>query len=143
LKKYVARFGLALPMLSVLSFQCLAQSGSTILTPGTVVTGQCYGRGSQPGCVLPNLYGPTGLTLFSNPVSSHFAHFVGSAQTTLNQTLSTAIATKLAILPIISPASGFTYMYDSAAGAFVRTSSSFGPCSKPPAANELRRVQAV
>lgn len=105
----------------------LAQGTTEILNPGTVVTGQCYGKGSQPACVLPNLYGANGLTLYNNPVFTHYAHFVGSAQATLNQTLSTAIATQLAILPIISPASGFTYKYDSATGTFVRTSSSFGP----------------
>ncbi len=97
------------------------------LTTGTVVTGQCSGRESQPGCVLPNLFGPTGLSLASNPVFPHYAHFIGSAQTTLNQTLGTAIATQLAILPILSPASGFTFRYDSAAGAFVRSTTSFGP----------------
>jgi hypothetical protein len=123
----VASLGIALPILISASMQCWAQSAPIILVPGTVVTGNCYGRGSQPGCVLPNLYGSTGLTLFNSPAFSHFAHFVGSAQTTLNQTLSTAIATQLAILPIISPASGFTYKYDSSVGAFVRTSSSFGP----------------
>jgi len=58
---------------------------------------------------------------------SHYAHFIGSAQTTLNTTLSTAIATQLATLPIISPSSGFTYEYDKAAGAFVRSTTSFGP----------------
>jgi hypothetical protein len=125
LRRRVASIGL-LPMCGVFAVHCFAQS-TTPLVPGTVVTGQCYGRGSQPGCVLPNLYGPTGLTLFNSPAFSHFAHFVGSAQTTLNQTLSTAIATQLAILPIISPASGFTYKYDSATGTFERSSSSFGP----------------
>jgi hypothetical protein len=99
----------------------------TVLGPGAVVTGQCQGHESEPGCVLPNLYGPEGLSLFNNPNFPHYAHFIGSAQTTLNQTLSTSIATQLAILPIISPASGFTYKYDSAAGAFVRTTTSFGP----------------
>ena len=128
MKQSIASIGLALPVLISASLQCWAQGSSQILVPGTIVTGQCYGRESQPGCVLPNLYGPTGLTLFNNNSTfTHFAHFVGSAQTTLNQTLSTAIATQLAILPIISPASGFTYKYDSSAGAFVRTSSSFGP----------------
>ena len=97
------------------------------LTTGTVVTGQCLGHESQPGCVLPNLFGPQGLTLFPSAQFPHYAHFIGSAQTTLNQTLSSAIATQLAILPIISPSSGFTYKYDSAAGAFVRTTTSFGP----------------
>ena len=104
---------------------CFGQG--TPLTPGTVVTGQCTGHASEPGCVLPNLFGPTGLTLFSNPVFPHYAHFIGAAQTTLNQTVSSAIATQLAVLPIISPSSGFTYKYDSATGAFERTTSSFGP----------------
>ena len=117
---------LALALASA-SLPCLGQGTTSVLTPGSVVTGQCTGKGSQPGCVLPNLYGPTGLTLYNNPVFTHFAHFVGSAQTTLNQTLSTAIATQLAILPIISPSSGFTYKYDSTTGTFERTSSSFGP----------------
>jgi hypothetical protein len=99
---------------------------TVVLQPTTVITGQCYGR-QTPGCVLPNLYGPTGLTLYNSPAFSHFAHFVGAAESTLNKTLSTSIATQLAILPIISPASGFTYKYDSTTGAFVRTSSSFGP----------------
>lgn len=103
------------------------QNAPQPLTQGTIVTGQCSGNASQPGCVLPNLFGPTGLSLYSNPAFPHYAHFIGSAQTTLNQTISTAIATQLAILPIISPASGFTYKYDSAAGAFVRSTTSFGP----------------
>ncbi len=104
-----------------------AQSGPQPLKLGDTVTGQCEGHANEPGCVLPNLFGPQGLTLFNNPAFTHFAHFVGSAQETLNQTLSTAIATQLAILPVISPASGFTYKYDSASGAFVRTTTSLGP----------------
>ena len=113
-------FGLCL----IHDLSCGAQ---TILKDGTVITGECSSRTSEPACVLPNLFGPGGLTLANNPAFSHYAHYVGSAQTTLNQTLSTAIATQLAILPIISPASGFTYKYDSAAGAFVRSTTSFGP----------------
>jgi hypothetical protein len=105
----------------------LAQSGPQPLVEGTVVTGQCNGRGSQPGCVLPNLFGSGGLSLFNNPRFPHYAHFIGSAQTTLNQTLGTAIATQLAILPIISPASGFTYKFDSGAGTFERSTTTFGP----------------
>ena len=97
------------------------------LTPTSTVTGQCNGQEQKPGCVLPSVFGPNGLTLYNTPQFSHFAHFAGSAQTTLNQTLSTAIATQLAILPIISPASGFTYKYDSASGTFQRTTTSFGP----------------
>ena len=75
----------------------------------------------------PICSGLGGLTIANNPVFPHYGHFTGVAQSTINQTLSTAIATQLAILPIISPSSGFTYKYDSEAGAFVRSTSSFGP----------------
>ena len=97
------------------------------LVPGTIVTGQCQGHASEPGCVIPNLFGPEGLTLANNPAFPHYAHFVGSAQETLNEGVGTAIATQLAILPIISPSSGFTFAYDSASGVFVRSTTSFGP----------------
>jgi hypothetical protein len=107
--------------------QLFGQTSSQVLTPGTVVIGKCQGNTGEPGCVLPNLFGPTGLTLFNNPTFSHFAHFIGSSQTILNQTVSTAIATQLVTLPIISPAAGFTYKYDKATGAFVRTTTSLGP----------------
>jgi len=103
-----------------------AVSGQTVLTPGTPVVGQCLGK-TDPGCVLPNLFGSGGITLANNPNFTHFAHFIGSAQQTLNQGVGTAIATQLAILPIISPSSGFTFKYDSSAGVFVRSTTSFGP----------------
>jgi hypothetical protein len=98
----------------------------TLLTPGTPVVGQCLNK-TDPGCVLPNLFGSGGITLANNPNFPHFAHFIGSAQETLNQGVGTAIATQLAILPIISPSSGFTFKYDSSAGVFVRSTTSFGP----------------
>src|ERR1700746_1588071 len=70
-----------------------AQSAPTVLTQGAVVIGQCSGHTSEPGCVPPNLFGPTGLTLCPTTQCPHFAHFIGSAQAVLNQTLSSAIAT--------------------------------------------------
>jgi hypothetical protein len=119
-----ARF---LPVVLLLSGFAACYGQTTELVPGTVVTGNCQSHAGASGCTLPNLFGPQGLTLFSSPVFPHYAHFVGSAQQTLNTTLSTAIATQLAILPFISPASGFTYSFDSSAGVFVPTTSSFGP----------------
>lgn len=94
---------------------------------GSVITGQCTGHASDPACVIPNLFGPEGLTLANSPAFPHYAHFIGSATQTLNQGVGTAIATQLAILPIIAPASGFTFNYDSASGVFVRSTTSFGP----------------
>jgi Putative MetA-pathway of phenol degradation len=121
------RAGLAGSLLSVLAISVCRGQSPQPLVPGTVVTGQCTGHLAEPGCVIPNLFGPNGLSLYPNPGFPHYAHFIGSAQTTLNQTLSSAIATQLAILPIVSPSSGFTYKYSSEAGAFVRTTTSFGP----------------
>jgi hypothetical protein len=109
------------------AWQAHAQSGPQPLVEGTIVTGQCQGHESQPGCVLPNLFGSGGLSLFNNPRFPHYAHFIGPAQNTLNQTLGTAIATQLAILPIVSPASGFTYKYDGSTGTFERSTTTFGP----------------
>src|SRR5579863_3153658 len=76
-----------------------AQSTPTVLSPGTVVTGQCATHTHDPGCVLPNLFGPGGVTVFANPTFPHYAHFIGSAQQIMNQTLSSAIGTQLAVLP--------------------------------------------
>ena len=104
-----------------------AQSTPTVLVPGTVVTGQCATHTHDPGCVLPNLFGPQGITVFANPTFPHYAHFIGSAQQIMNQTLSSAIGTQLAVLPFISPASGFTYKFDPNLGVFERTTNSFGP----------------
>src|ERR1044072_388631 len=71
-------------------------SGQTVLTPGTVVTGQCQGHEKEPACTLPSAFGPGGLTLFAAPQFPHYAHFAGAAQSTLSQTLGTSIATQLA-----------------------------------------------
>jgi hypothetical protein len=106
---------------------CFGQSGPQPLTQGSVVIGQCQNHMGAPGCVLPSLFGANGLTLANNSAFPHYAHFTGNAQELLAQDVGTSIATQLAILPIISPASGFTYRYDSAAGAFVRSTTSFGP----------------
>ena len=36
------------------------QAGPQPLVQGTVVTGHCQGHESDPGCVLPSLFGPGG-----------------------------------------------------------------------------------
>ena len=122
-----ARFARFLLLTLVTCSAGKSQSTSTVLSPGGVVIGQCAGHTSEPGCVLPNLFGPQGITLFPNPAFPHYAHFIGSAQTIMNQTLSSAIGTQLAVLPFISPASGFTYQFDTNLGVFTRSDASFGP----------------
>ncbi len=85
-------------------------------------TSACTG---QPGlaCVVPNLYGPYGLVL---PNASHAAHFNSGFQSNFSA-LNAAIATQLTLLPIASPASGFTYSYDPTTGVYQQLKESFGP----------------
>jgi hypothetical protein len=111
---------LALPALSILSVVCSAQSS----TVGQTALGRCAGHTSDPGCVIPALYGPTGFEL---PNTFHAAHFQTNVQSSFNGALTSAIATQLATLPLVSPSSGITFKYDKAAGVFVPTSKSFGP----------------
>lgn len=73
--------------------------------------------------LIPNLYGPTGLTL---PNQTHQAHFDSSFQQNFGP-LNTAIATQLTSLPIPSPASGLVYSFDKSLGVYTRSARSFGP----------------
>ena len=80
--------------------------------------------------LIPDLYGPTGLKVDSLAVlpdgSTHTAHFNSSFQESFTP-FNTAIATQLASVQIPSPASGFTYAFDSSLGVFKRSTESFGP----------------
>jgi hypothetical protein len=78
--------------------------------------------------VIPNLFdGNRGIILPQTP-GEHQAHFLDATGYTENfLSLNTAIATQLTLLPIASPASGFTYSYDRAAGVSTRTANTFGP----------------
>lgn len=73
--------------------------------------------------LIPTLFGNGGLTL-QNP--EHLAHFDSSFQKNFAP-FNTAIAIQLTSLPLPSPASGFTYSFDSTVGAYTRSASSFGP----------------
>ena len=74
-------------------------------------------------CVIPQTFGPQGLTL---PNPNHFAHFVSSFQQNFVP-LTGAIGTELTLLPLASPASGLLFTFDRATGAVIRSSQSFGP----------------
>ncbi len=79
--------------------------------------------GGSVACVIPNLYGAGGLTL-ANPT------FAGVFQNSSIQNLtplSAAIGTQLSLLPLASSASGFTFSFDRAAGAYTRSSETYGP----------------
>jgi len=78
---------------------------------------------SALGCLIPNVYGPTGLTL---PNPFHEAHFNSAFQANFSP-LTAAVATELTLLPLASPASGFTYTFESTSGVYTRSAQSFGP----------------
>ena len=72
-----------------------------------------------------------GITLAPPPAGfpSHEAHFIGadSPQFQAVQQLNGQIADQLSSFPLASSAGGFTYVFDTALGVFVRSSDSFGP----------------
>jgi hypothetical protein len=104
-----------------------------VLTVVLVATSALRGQTAQPqnacansdklGCLIPNLYGAGGFTL---PNPFHAAHFTNAFQENFTP-LSSAVATQLTLLPLASPASGFTFTFDPTTGAYTRTAESFGP----------------
>jgi hypothetical protein len=78
---------------------------------------------SKLAFVIPDLYGPGGLTL---PNPDHDAHFDSSFQRNFGP-FTSAVASQLTALPLPSAASGFTYTFDPALGVYNRSAESFGP----------------
>ena len=84
----------------------------------------------QLSTIFTQLYGPDGLIVDSLTVlpngDTHSAHFNSDFQTQFTQ-FGVALTEQLAAVPLPSPASGFTYEFDSELGVFERSSQSFGP----------------
>ena len=80
--------------------------------------------------LFTDLFGPNGLVVDSLATlpgeQPHTAHFNSDFQANFSQ-FSTALVGQLVTLPLPSPASGFTYQFDSSLGVFQRTTQSFGP----------------
>lgn len=80
--------------------------------------------------LFTDLYGARGLVVDSLATlpgeQPHSAHFNSAFQFDFSQ-FSTALVGQLVSLPLPSPASGFTYQFDSSLGVFQRTTQSFGP----------------
>ncbi len=75
-------------------------------------------------CVVPQVYGTTGLIL---PNPAHQAHFV-SKQTGFQIPLSVSVGTELSLVSVASPASGVLFTYDATLHTFVpSTTESYGP----------------
>lgn len=75
-------------------------------------------------CLIPQVYGVNGLEM-ANPDGA------GQVQTNVLtvklRPLDSAIAKQVALLPLASPSSGFTYSWDSGSKTFLSTTDSFGP----------------
>ena len=99
--------------------------GLSIVAP--IVSAQDSGK---LALVIPNLYGPGGLRVESEATlpdgSTHSAHFNNAFQSEFTQ-FNIALASQLAAIPLPSPASGFTFTFDSTLGVFQRSTQSFGP----------------
>jgi len=80
--------------------------------------------------IFTQIYGEKGLIVDSLRVlasgQTHSAHFNSAFQAEFTQ-FGVALTSQLAAVPLPSPASGFTYEFDSDLGVFQRTSQSFGP----------------
>jgi len=99
--------------------------GLSLVSP--IVSAQDSGK---LALLIPGLFGPGGLTVQSEAVlpdgSTHSAHFNSAFQAEFTQ-FNIALASQLAAVPLPSPASGFTYTFDSSLGVFQRSTQSFGP----------------
>src|SRR5262245_45339528 len=106
-------------LLQVLVLLCLAAPASAQQRPVPTLS-----------AVFHDLFGPNGLVVNSNAVlpdgSTHSGHFNSAFQSNFTQ-FNVALANQLTSLPLPSPASGFTYRFDSTTGTFVRSTQSFGP----------------
>ena len=80
--------------------------------------------------LFEDIFGARGLVLNSDDVqldgSNHAAHFNSAFQSEF-RLVNVALTSQLATVPLPSPASGFTYHFDTGTGTFVRSTRSFGP----------------
>ena len=104
----------------------------TLLVVGLWAMGVSCGwaQSTKLALLIPNLYGPNGLTVDSEAKlpdgSTHSGHFNSAFQAEFTQ-FNIALAGQIAAIPLPSPASGFTYSFDSTLGVFKRSTESFGP----------------
>ncbi len=82
--------------------------------------------GAPLSVLVPTTYAPNGQFIISPGNSFHSAHFDAAFQSNFNA-VNSALGTELSLLPIISPASGFTFIYDPVLGGYTRAAQSFGP----------------
>jgi hypothetical protein len=77
-------------------------------------------------CLIPGAYGPNGLVTAA-PGTVHAGHFENTFVNTAVTPVSSAIATQSSLLPLASPSSGLTFVWDPIAKVFAPSSDSLGP----------------
>lgn len=111
----------------MISRLCAAGVVCVVLTPGTVAA---QDRPATLSTLFEDIFGPRGLVVASQDVqvdgTNHAAHFNSAFQSDF-RLVNIALTSQLAAIPLPSPASGFTYRFDSATGTFQRSTRSFGP----------------
>ena len=98
--------------------------------------------------LFTELYGPQGLvvdSLATLPVSNRIRRTSTATSSSTSASSRRRWSSQLVSIPLPSPASGFTYEFDSSLGVFQRTTQSFGPSSptapKPSAPAACRRLR--
>ena len=100
---------------------------AVVLSAATVHADHEGSSGSGLSSLLPNLFGKGGILLAPPPSGfSHAAHFTAASEAQLN-VINDSLRGQLSNIPLPSPASGFTFSFDPALGAFTRSTDSFGP----------------
>jgi len=96
----------------------------------SAVQARAQTKSSSLATLFEDIYGPNGLVLSSDDVqldgTNHAAHFNSAFQSDF-RLVNIALTGQLTAVPLPSPASGFTYEFDSTTGTFVRSTRSFGP----------------
>lgn len=122
LGRIIGRSSIAIIVCRIALSQGLSVPVTSSLAAVLPAKNNCSGQ-TGLACVMPNIYGPYGLVLPNATFPARFNSSFQSAFSALND----AIATQITLLPIASPASSFTYEFDTATGVYKRSAESFGP----------------
>jgi Putative MetA-pathway of phenol degradation len=105
----------------------IAWAGCGTYTAQTNTGASQIAAGGPVACVITNIYGLGGLKIPNPTLPASFQNAFQTSSLANLTPLSAAIGTQLSLLPLASSASGFTYTFDPASGAYTRSSETYGP----------------
>ena len=118
------------PITPLRTIRWIAAATSLVVAAPAALAAQTTADAAGLATLIEHVFGPRGLTVNSEAAlpdgSTHSAHFNSAFQSNFGR-FNIAIASQLSALPLPSPASGFTYSFDTATGTFLRSTQSFGP----------------